>query len=78
MMAVANLFDAATLDIFFEDAVSMSLLNRTRLQLAYDGIEDHEDFKEFDEAGLDVIFLNFYKSPEIPAPSAAALAAGRL
>ncbi len=77
-MAAANLFDAAALDVFFEDAVSIGLSNCTRLQLAYEGIEVPEDFKEFDEDGLDAIFLNLYKPPKIPAPGAAALAAGRL
>ena len=53
MMAAANLFDAVALDIFFKDAGSMGLSNRTRLQLAHE-----EDFKEFDEDGLSAIFLN--------------------
>ena len=48
MIAAVNLFDAAALDIFFEDAGSMGLSNRTRLQLAHEGIADPEDFKEFD------------------------------
>jgi hypothetical protein len=50
MMAAVNLFDAAVLDIFFEDAGSMGLSNRTRLQLAHEGIADPEDFKEFDKS----------------------------
>jgi hypothetical protein len=56
----------------------MGLSNRTRLQLAHEGITDPEDFKEFDEDGLSAIFSNLYKPPKIPAISAAAVAAGRL
>ena len=73
-----TLFDAAALDVFFEDAGSMGLSNRTRLQLAHKGIADPEDFKEFDEDGLNAIFLNLYKPPKNPAIGAAAIAAGRL
>ena len=73
-----TLFDAAALDVFFEDAGSMGLSNRTRLQLAHEGIADPEDFKEFDEDGLNAIFSNLYKPPKIPATGAAAIAAGRL
>jgi hypothetical protein len=56
----------------------MGLSNRTRLQLAHEGIADPEDFKEFDEDGLTAIFSNLYKPPKIPATGAAAIAAGRL
>jgi len=56
MMAAVNLFDAAALAVFFEDAGSMGLSNRTRLQLAHEGIADPEDFKEFDEDSLNAIF----------------------
>ena len=73
-----TLFDAAALNFFFEDAGSMGLSNRTRLQLAHEGIADPEDFKEFDEDGLNAIFSNLYKPPKIPAIGAAAIAAGRL
>ena len=59
-----TLFDAAALDVFFEDAGSMGLSNRTRLQLAHEGIADPEDFKEFDENGLNAIFSNLYKPPK--------------
>jgi len=59
MMAAVNLFDAAALDVFFEDAGSMGLSNRTRLQPAHEGIADPEDFKEFDEDGLNAIFLRW-------------------
>ncbi len=44
MMAAVNLFDAAVLNIFLEDAGSMGLSNHTRLQLAHEGITDTEDF----------------------------------
>lgn len=73
-----TLFDAAALTVFFEDVGSMGLSNRTRLQLAHEGIADPEDFKEFDEDGLDAIFSNLYKPPKVPATGAAAIAAGRL
>ena len=73
-----TLFDAAALDVFFEDAGSMGLSNRTRLQLAYEGIADLKDFKEFDDDGLDAIFSNLYKPPKVPATGAAAIAVGRL
>ena len=77
-MAAVNLFDAAALDVFFEDAGSMGLSNRTRLQLAHEGIADPEDFKESDEDSLNAIFLNLYKPPKIPMEGAAAITAGRL
>jgi hypothetical protein len=77
-MAAVNLFDAAVLDIFFEDAGSMGLSNCTRLQLAHEGIADPEDFKEFDEDGLTAIFSNLYKPPKIPATGAVAVVLGRL
>jgi hypothetical protein len=73
-----TLFDAAVLDIFFEDTGSMGLSNRTCLQLAHKGIADPKDFKEFDKDGLTVILLNLYKPPKIPATGAAAITAGRL
>jgi hypothetical protein len=73
-----TLFDAAALDVFFEDAGSMGLSNHTRLQLAHEGIADPEDFKEFDKDGLNSIFSNLYKPPKIPATGAAAITAGRL
>ena len=59
----------------------MGLSNRTRLQLAHEGIADPEDFKEFDEDGLSAIFSNLYKPPNIPVTGTAAVAAiavGRL
>jgi hypothetical protein len=73
-----TLFDAATLDVFFEDAGSMGLSNRTHLQLAHKGIADSEDFKEFDKDGLTAIFLNLYKPPKIPVTGAVVIAAGGL
>ena len=77
-MIAANPFDAAALTAFFEDVGSMGLSNRTRMQLAHEGIADPVDFKEFDADGLDAIFSNLYKPPKVPAAGAAALAAGRL
>ena len=73
-----TLFNAAALTVFFENAGSTGLSNRTRLQLAHEGIADPKDFKEFDEDGLNAIFLNLYKPLKIPATGAAAIAAGRL
>jgi len=73
-----TLLDAAALDVFFEDAGNMGLSNRTRSQLAHEGIADPEDFKEFDEDELNAIFSNLYKPPKVPAPGAVAIAAGRL
>ena len=78
MMIAAKPFDAAALTVFFEDVGSMGLSNRTRMQLAHEGIADPVDFKEFDADGLDAIFSNLYKPPKVPAAGAAALAAGRL
>jgi hypothetical protein len=77
-MIAANPFDAAALTVFFEDVGSMGLSNRTRMQLAHEGIADPVDFKEFDADGLDAVFSNLYKPPKVPAAGAAALAAGRL
>ena len=39
-MAAAPLFDAAQLTSFFEGPDFMALTNRTRLQLAHEGITD--------------------------------------
>ncbi len=45
----AQLFHAAALTLFFEDANNMGLSHRTHLQLAVKGITEPEDFKEFDD-----------------------------
>jgi hypothetical protein len=74
----ATLFNAAALTLFFEDANSMALSNRTRLQLAHEGIAVPKDFKEFDEEGLSAIFLNLYKPLKVPVAGAAAIALGQL
>jgi hypothetical protein len=50
-LAAAPLFDAAALTLFFEDAGSMGLSNRTRLQHAHKGIVVPNDFKEFGKEG---------------------------
>jgi hypothetical protein len=60
------------------DAGSMGLSNRTRFQLAHEGIAVPKDFKDFDNKSLSAIFLNLYKPPKVPVPGAAAIAAGRL
>jgi hypothetical protein len=62
-ITTVTLFDAAALTVFFEDVGNMGLSNQTRLQLTHEGIADPEDFKEFNEDGLNVIFLNLYKPP---------------
>jgi hypothetical protein len=74
----AQLFNAAALTLFFEDANNMGLSHRTRLQLAVDGITESEDFKEFDDNGMKVIFTNLLKPPKVPALGTAAHAAGTL
>ena len=48
---------------FFEGPNFMGLLNRTRLQLAHEGITVPDDFIDFDAEGLQVIFLNLLKPP---------------
>jgi hypothetical protein len=78
IMAAAPLFDAAALTLFFKNAGSMGLSNRTRLQLAHKGIAVPDNFKEFNKEDLSAIFLNLYKPPKVPAPGTAAIAAGRL
>jgi hypothetical protein len=74
----ATLFDAAALTLFFEDVNNMGLSNRTRLQLAHEGIAVPDDFKEFGEEGLSAIFLNLYKPLKVPVAGPAAIATGRL
>ncbi len=74
----AQLFDAAALTLFFEDANNMGLSHHTRLQLAVVGITEPEDFKEFDDNGMMAIFTNLLKPPKVPALGAAARAAGTL
>jgi hypothetical protein len=63
-MAAAPLFNAAVLTLFLEDAGSMGLSNRTRLQLTHIGIVVPNNFKEFNDEGLSAIFLNLYKPPK--------------
>jgi hypothetical protein len=73
-----QLFDAAALTLFFEDANNMGLSHCTCLQLAVEGITEPEDFKEFDDNGMTAIFTNLLKPPKVPALGAAARAAGTL
>jgi len=56
----------------------MALSNRTRLQLAHEGITVPDNFIDFDAEGLEGIFLNLLKPSKVPAASAATLAAGCL
>jgi hypothetical protein len=63
MAAAAPLFDAAQLTSFIEGPDFMALSNRTRLQLAHEGITVHDDFIDFDAEGLEGIFLNLLKPP---------------
>jgi hypothetical protein len=72
----APLFNAAALTFFIEDAGSMGLTNRTRMQLGVKGILEPKDLKEFDEDGMKMIFANLFKPPKVPAAGAAAIAAG--
>ena len=74
----AQLFDATALTLFFKDANNMGLSYRTCLQLAVEGITEPKDFKEFDDGGMMVIFMNLLKPPKVPALGAAACAAGTL
>ncbi len=74
----ATLFYTAALTLFFKDANSMGLSNRTCLQLAHKGIAVPNNFKEFDEEGLSAIFSNLYKPPKVPLAGAAAIATGQL
>jgi hypothetical protein len=64
--AASALFDAAALTAFFENAKAMALSNRTHLQLASEGILTPDDFKDFDDDGLEAIFLNLVKPPKVP------------
>jgi hypothetical protein len=75
-MAATPIFDTAALTLF-DDAGSMGLSNRTRLQLAHESIAVPKDIKEFNEEGLSVTFSNLYKPPKVPAPGAAAIAVGQ-
>ena len=45
----------------------MALSNRTRLQLAHEGITVPDDFIDFNAEGLEGIFLNLLKPPTIAA-----------
>jgi hypothetical protein len=74
----AQLFDAAVLTLFFEDANNMGLSHCTRLQLAVEGITEPENFKEFDNDGMRAIFMNLLKPPKVPALGVVACAAGIL
>ena len=74
----ATLVDAAALTLFFEDANSMGLSNRTHLQLVPKGIVVPDDFQEFGKEDLSAIFSNLYKLPKVPVAGAAAIAAGGL
>ena len=72
MAAAAPAFDAAALDHFWENTLAMHLSNRTRVQLATEGIEFPEDLDDFDEAALEKIFYNLAR------PGKSVGAAGRL
>ena len=64
MAATPILFDAAALTILWEHAYAMSLSNRTRVQLAIEGINVPGDLDEYDEDGMEKIFLNLAKPPK--------------
>ena len=78
MTAAAPLFDAAPLTSFFKGPDFMALSDCTRLQRAHEGVTVPDDFIDFDAEGLEGIFLNLLKPPNVPTAGAAALAAGRL
>ena len=64
MAAAPILFDAAALTILWEHADAMSLSNRTHVQLAIKGIDVPGDLDEYDEEGMEKIFLNLLKPPK--------------
>jgi hypothetical protein len=68
--AAPALFNAAALTAFFEKGDAMVLSNRTCLQLASEGILIPDNFKDFDDNGLEAIFLNLAKPPKIPGVGA--------
>jgi hypothetical protein len=83
MAAAGPLFDAAQLTFFFEGQDFegqdyMALTNRTRLQLALEGITVPDDFIDFDAEGLEGIFLKLQRPLKVPASGAAAIATGCL
>jgi hypothetical protein len=55
---------------FFENANAMALSNHTRLQLASEGILIPDDFKDFDDNGLEAIFLILAKPLKVPGVGA--------
>ena len=46
----------------------MSMSNRTRVQLAVEGITEPGDLEEYDEAGLEKIFYNLAKPAKVAGP----------
>ncbi len=68
--AAPALLDAAALTAFFENANAMALSNCTCLQLASEGILNPDNFKDFDDNGLEAIFLNLAKPPKVPGVGA--------
>jgi hypothetical protein len=68
--AAPTLFDAAALTAFFENANAMALSNHTCLQLVSEGILIPDNFKDFDDDGLEAIFLNLVKPPKVPGVGA--------
>jgi hypothetical protein len=72
------LFNPATLALFFEGADAMALRNCTRLHLEIEGILVPNNFKDFDNDGLDAIFTNLTKPPKVEATCPADRQAGHL
>jgi hypothetical protein len=68
--APAALFNADALTAFFESDDAMALSNRTCLQLANEGILIPDNFKDFDDDGLEAIFINLAKPPKAPGVGA--------
>jgi hypothetical protein len=61
------LFNPAALTLFFEGADAMALSHCTHLCLVIEGILVRNDFKDFDNDGLNAIFTNLAKPPKVQA-----------
>jgi hypothetical protein len=67
------LFNPANLTLFFKGADAMALSNHTCLRLVIEGILIPNDFNNFDNNGLDVIFTDLAKLAIWPADRNAGL-----
>jgi hypothetical protein len=64
--------------LFFKGADAMALSNCTRLHLAIEGILVPNNFNDFDDDGLDAIFINLAKPPKVQTIHPADCQTGRL